>query len=65
MKTSRLYICLDCHHQFRHMDENQRRCPVCASGNSVWRREFQRLAYEERVRSYNRANGIAGRFEDE
>lgn len=64
MKTPRLYLCLDCSHTFRHMDEHSRRCPGCGSENSKWKRAIKAKEYQERVRNYNKANGIKGRFQE-
>jgi hypothetical protein len=47
------------------MDEHSRRCPMCGSENSKWKRVVKRLEYEKRVRDFNREHGISGRFENE
>ncbi len=65
MKDQRLYLCLDCTRQFRHSDRVQRKCPSCGSHNSEWRRRVKELEYQERVREYNKANGIEGRFQND
>jgi hypothetical protein len=46
------------------MDEHSRRCPGCGSENSKWKRAIKAKEYQERVRNYNKANGIKGRFQE-